>query len=177
MATWNNNDPNLSVTYLQKIAIVCQTIHGQLHIPIILLCQLYVAPQMTREFIVMLILISQSPNSFSQMSWYAKLSQHLWTDIEYSSCVPEVKTPFIFSITDQPLKTDLLYNQLTPMLLIYCICFCWTHLLVLTELIFKIILFNSGILGEKLHYPWCNTVKKIPPIRESQPANHAKQAL
>ncbi len=72
MATWNNNDPNLSVTYLQKIAIVCQTIHGQLHIPIILLCQLYVTPQMTREFIVMLILISQSPNSFSQMSWLCK---------------------------------------------------------------------------------------------------------
>lgn len=115
-ATWNNNDPNLSVTYLQKIAVVCQTIHGLLHIPIILLCQLYVTPLMAREFIEMPVsklILSNVLGMQSIRSFYGLI---------LSSAVVFLMSKFIFSLTDPRLKTDLLYNQLT-LRLIDCICF------------------------------------------------------
>ncbi len=171
IATWNNNDLNLSLTYLQKIAVVCQTIHGQLHIPIISLCQLYVTPQIAREFIEIVILLSQS---HTQCLGYAKHLQLLWTDTEFSCYVPDVKIHFLLkwsTFKDRPIVQSINseVNWLHMFLLNPSVSVNWIY--------FKIILFNSVILGEKQHYPWCTTVKKIPPFRESQRTNHAKQAL
>ncbi len=54
-------------------------------------------------------------------------------------------------------------------LLINGMCFCWSRLLTLFQLIFKIIVFNSWICGKNYITP--DAIEKIPPIRELRQGN------
>ncbi len=72
-----------------------------------------------------------------QINKYVNLAcfLHICKHIIVFLCFSRVKNLHI-----APLKTDLLW---APGLLIECMCFCWTHLFALIQLIFKLVMFSK----------------------------------